>query len=684
MSFIDYLKKVIASPDRSRRSVQIIHSYFPKTPDSVKSYLDAAEENGLGGFCVNMDGETYLGEGTPETNAVWDALRQFIEACFRRGFKVWIYDEKAYPSGAAGDLVLRTNPDYQVKGLICRTVITKGGTGSAEGDSGTVKFAAAYPIGENNILLREKVFPVTVSDGSISWNLPEGTYRVCVFYTRPVNFLTENRVPYVDLMRTDVVDRFIEVTHEAYRRHLGEDTIGKITAFFTDEPGLPIHGCSSCFYEKSAVMAWTEAMDTLLPADIAEHYVDLFFDTDGDNALYRRIYWQTAAKLFEENYFKRISDWCQRHHTRMTGHLYGEETLSMQIGLNGDLFGLMRHMQAPGVDRLYCTEPRDVTAEKTASSAAHLYGRDMVMSENSFHLEHNFWNIPEEATPENRLNSAYYQIQLGVTNIASYFPYTPTPDPERKKFEERCARASLFCSVGQHETDVLVLIPMMGAYERFTVPDHKYWDVGPCIRAPHQPEPVQKLELAYGKVLELLEDSRFDFDLIDDTGLAEDVTAVNGTLRTSYETFRNLVIFDSGWISASAQETIRVYLDCSGHVTVINSDRPTDFCHEIEKIYPTHVSRCDDTDISSNLAAAPVLHIEEHCPHIRVRKSRTAEAELWLIHNRDTMNTDITVKETGNFTVFNVDMQVSSVFSDGTFTLKIPGHDILMLIRTTV
>ena len=144
------------------------------------------------------------------------------------------------------------------------------------------------------------------------------------------------------------------------------------------------------------------------------------------------------------------------------------------------------------------------------------------------------------------------------------------------------------------------------------------------------------------------------------------------------------MIFDSGWISAAAQETIRVYLDCGGHVTVINSDRPTDFCHEIEKIYPTHVSRCDDTDISSNLAAAPVLHIEEHCPHIRVRKSRTAEAELWLIHNRNTMDTDITVRETGNFTVFNADMQVSSVFSDDTFTLKIPGHDILMLIRTTV
>ena len=112
-------------------------------------------------------------------------------------------------------------------------------------------------------------------------------------------------------------------------------------------------------------------MDRLMP-DFEKNYADLFFDTDGDYRKSRRMWWKTAARLFGENYFGQIAEWCRKWGTRMTGHLYGEETLSMQIGLNADLFGLMRYMQMPGVDRLYCDDPRDVTAEKTASSAAHL------------------------------------------------------------------------------------------------------------------------------------------------------------------------------------------------------------------------------------------------------------------------------------------------------------------------
>jgi len=685
MKSTESLEKALISPGRHRRSVQIIHSYFPKTPEQVKSFLDTAEKNGLGGFCVNMDHGVYLSEGTPEADAAWEALRLFIEACFCRGFSVWIYDEKAYPSGAANDLVLKTDPDYQVKGLICRTFTAEGGIGTAESDPGTAKYAAAYPVDESGILIRTRALPVTVSpdDGRILWNLPDGQYRICAFYTRPVNFLTENRIPYVDLMRADVTDRFIEVTHEAYRRHLGDDIIRKITAFFTDEPGLPVHGCSSFFYEKNAVCAWTEAMDSLLPSDMAEHYVSLFFDTDNTekDAAFRRIYWQTAAKLFAENYFGRIAAWCGKHGTRLTGHLYGEETLSMQIGLNADLFGLMRHMQAPGVDRLYCTDPRDVTAEKTASSAAHLYGRDLVMSENSFHLEHNFWHTPENVTAGNRLNSAYYQIQLGLTNTASYFSYPNAPDDERRIFEEHFARASEFCSAGRHETDVLVLIPMPGAYERFTVPDHKYWNVGPCIEAPHQPESVRMLETAYGTVLEELENARFDFDLIDETGLADDVTAENGTLRTPYETFRNLVIFDSGLVSPGAQRTIRTYLAGGGHITVVDTDRPTAFLRELADTFPALVTRCAYTEITGRIHAAPVLRIAEPLPCVRVRKSRTDHAELWFLHNRSGEDASCTVRETGYFTVYTADMEKYNIRPDDSFTIRIPAHGILMLTR---
>lgn len=692
-----------AEPDRTYRPVQIIHHYFPKTPAETETYLDAAEKNGLGGFCVNMDlrperaeGESeeayrdrslsmYLGEGTPETDAVWEALGSFIDACFAKGFKVWIYDERAYPSGGAGRRVLDTVPDAQVKGLFCETSVSDGGRCSLPLEKGTLRFAAAYPVKEDGSLLTAEGREAVQTADALTWELPTGHWRLTAFYTRPVEFYTENRVPYVDLMRADVVDRFIEVTHGAYLRHLGAERIAKITAFFTDEPGLPTHGCSSFFYEKNAVAAWTEEMDTMLADVLPGKYAGLFFDTDRDDAALRIAYWRCAAKLFSENYFGRIGAWCEAHGTAMTGHLYGEETLSMQIGLNADLFGLARYMQMPGVDRLYCVDPRDVTAEKTMSSAAHLYGRAGVMTENSFHLENNFWNQRDEATPENRLNSAYYQIQLGVTNIASYFAYSPAFDCDRLMFEEYAARAAAFCTRGTHKTDVLVLIPMDSAYARFTPPDHKYWNVGPCTVAPYQPMPVQELERRYGDFLSLLEDTRFDFDLIDRIGLAECRTE-NGIIRTPYESFRTLAVFDSGRTDGETEAFLRRFLSSGGHLTVVNTDQPDPLYEVLETEYPGALHRCEaetDSAVAALCAAgaAPVLRLAGETASVRVRKSVTEDGEeSWFIHNRGAEDALVTADFTSDMVVYTMDMQTVRCPACRGTRLLIPAKSALMLI----
>lgn len=702
MTTTECLRERLKRPDNLRRPVQIIHSYYPKTAAETEVYLDAAEKNGLGGFVVNMDVrlprlpdesdeayrqrslDAYLGEGTPETEAEWEHLRDFIDACFVHGMEVWIYDERAYPSGAAGNKVLTGHPDDQVKGLVCCTAVAGNGRVTMPEEAGTLRYAAAYPTDEYGILNTAAPYLPEQTEAGLEWNLPDtfDLYRLCVFYTRAIGFYTENKVPYPDLMRADVTDRFIEITHEAYLRRLGEERIAKITAFFTDEPGLPTHGCSSYFYEKDAVAAWTEEMDNLLPPDMPEHYADIFFDTTGDFAAYRRKYWQCAAKLLADNYFGRIAAWCEAHGTRMTGHLYGEETLSMQIGLNADLFGLMRRMQMPGVDRLYAWNPRDVTAEKTASSAAHLYGRGMVMSESSFHLEHNWWKIPEEATHENRMNSAYYQVQLGVTHISSYYGYTPAPDPERLDFEERTARASVFCGTGTHRTDVLVLIPMNAAYERFAPPDHKYWDVGPCIVAPYQPEPIQTLEKIYGTVLESLENDKLDFDLIDETGLAE-CTVTEGQPDTGYEHFRVLVIFDSAEPEPETSRWMEDYLQDGGKIAVVETDHHSHFCERIAVQYPEQVRCTSDsavTETCRKCGASPLLTIAENCPNVRIRRSAADDAELWFLHNRSEQ-TEITICEAGDFTVFDTDGSETAVHSEGTFHLTLPAKSARMLVR---
>ena len=704
LSTLEILKQKLENPPNTFRPVQIIHGMYPKTEEDTKEYLDIAQKNGLGGFVVNMDfvperikGETdeeynerrldgYLGVGKPEYEHEWSCLKSFVEACFERGFKVWIYDELAYPSGAAGNKVLKGNPDYCVKGLVCISSDTEGGVGSFDGVAGDLVYAAAYPITKEGLLDAEKGVPVQAREGVVCYDLPSGKYKVCAFYTKPLAFLTENETVYPDLLRADVTDKFIDVTHEEYRKHLGEDIISKITAFFTDEPSLSTHGCSRFFDEVGAVCAWTEELCNIFP-DLPEKCVDIFFDTKRSFAPcdtdIRRAYWEAVENLFANNYFGRIAAWCEKYGTRMTGHLYGEETLGMQIGLNADLFGLLRKMQMPGVDRLYCFDPRDVTAEKTATSVAHMYGRAFTMSENSFHFETNFWNMPHEKSLENRINSAFYQNQLGLTNISSYFPYSRKEyDAEWKEFCENTSRAAEFISTGVHKADVFVLIPTEGAWEQYTPQDHKYWLIGPHIVAPMQHETLQVLERSYGETLLRLTEANIDYDLVDSCSFL-DCVIENGKIKTPYESFSHLVVFDSGSFADKACVQIEKFLDCGGTVTAVSSIYPTKVCAEWAKKYPlqfkfSNYEKVCETVLSGN--AKPVLDITAP-DHVRVRRSETQDAVLWFVHNR-AEKCNVTVNEIGKFFVMTpASENVKTVNSDGAFTIEMAAKSAVMLVR---
>ncbi len=651
---MENLFEKLRSPENIARPVQILHHHYPKNARDQEAFLDEAVSKGMGGFCVNMDIDEdpngYLSEDTPEAKAEWQSLCDFIDGCFRRNLCVWIYDERKYPSGAANDLVIKMLPDAQVKGLILYSRVMEGTEDALEKDARNLRHAKAYPVENGRILLKEGI-SAEAEGNDLRFCVPDDgrKYRMCAVYTGPVRFITQNGCVYTDLLRKDVTDAFLSVTHDRYLKYLGRERLSRITAFFTDEPGLPVHGCSNVFDETGAVAAWTEEMDELLPGFSDEQYLSVFLDTDGEDAFLRAAYWSLIQRLFSQNYFGRIYDWCDKNGTRFTGHMYGEETLSMQIGLNAGMFSLMRHMQMPGVDRLYCFDPRDVIAEKTASSCMHLMGCDMTMSENSFHLEKNFWNLESETTIENRLNSWYYQAQLGITNAASYFPYDG--DSERKIYEEKCGRVSEFIRLGTHRTDVLALIPMLAAFEKYKAPFEKYWLVGPCTVAPGQDEDMRMLENAYGEALLQLEDELFDFDLIDEEGL-DACRSEGGKLYTDTECFSQLVVFDTDTWNDGIIQKICSFLRLGGALSIVLDGGKSRAAEELEKEFHGRVLLTSPEGIADSLVNAKRLLEKETEKGIRVRKSEYFGHDLYFIHNR-TPEEKLAYLPKGDYRVFD-------------------------------
>ena len=698
---ISRLKTILKHPGTTHRPLPILHYRFPRQPEEMDRAIRLARENGLGGFVVSMGASEavlakwpqeqraaaalriYLEEETEESEYEWRCLRSFVEKCLNAGLEIWIYDEYTFPSGGAGGKVLEANPDYQTKALFCHTAVTEAASGHLplpafldqsslshppvlsqsslphpavldQASHGPVRFleTAAYRYIDESTVDQNSRIPLTVTGNEIRWSgLPAGRWRICVIYTGRAGFITQDGIPYVDVMRSEVTDAFLEVTHKRYLKHLGEANFQKITAFFSDEPGFPVHGCSNRFTEEDAAAAWTDEMYERLELAAKEveqrngaafPWVDIFYNTGCSCGRYRRIYWNLASELFTKNYIERIAEFLEEYGICLTGHLYGEETLSMQVGLNGDMFQAMDGMQMPGVDRLYSYSPRDIIPEKTAAGAAHLKGKPYVMSESSFHFEANDWGMPEQMTVENMINSAYYQAVLGINRIASYHPDEHRPAPEWKRYGDCISRAFTFCSLGRHVTDVLLLVPIQKAYERYRALDHKYWNVGPGTAAPLQSPSMCRLETAYGLAVQKLMDLHYDFDLISGPGLAS-CGIEEGRIISGYESFGVLLMFAERGedLETLTEFPLRDWLESGGKLILLDPDgEGTDQIKYDSRLvfrYQDQVKCGTAKQLEGLLAhsAQKVLEVGGESEGIYIQKRVTADARLWFIENRE-------------------------------------------------
>ncbi|HEX3000591.1 MAG TPA: hypothetical protein VHR86_10200, partial [Armatimonadota bacterium] len=96
------------------RPLQIVHNICLLRADSGDFHpgLQALADQGIGGIVTNVPFANYLTD-----ESAWNSLRACLSACRDLGLRVWIYDEKGYPSGAAGGRVLANHPDLEAVAL---------------------------------------------------------------------------------------------------------------------------------------------------------------------------------------------------------------------------------------------------------------------------------------------------------------------------------------------------------------------------------------------------------------------------------------------------------------------------------------------------------------------------------------------------------------------------------------
>lgn len=132
--------------------------------------------------------------------------------------------------------------------------------------------------------------------------------------------------PYADLLNEKMTNRFVELTHEVYKKHVGDEFGKTIPSMFTDEPQIcPSSTLNTSDGEGEVFLPWTPGiLDSIKAAkgiDLLERLPYIVWDKEGDDGWTRTAFLDHVQELFATNYIGVLAKWCKANNLLCTGHM---------------------------------------------------------------------------------------------------------------------------------------------------------------------------------------------------------------------------------------------------------------------------------------------------------------------------------------------------------------------------
>jgi hypothetical protein len=340
----------------------------PLDPDTLRAQLRDMAAHGARSVCMLPMPHGFRPDSTnngldPDylTPEYFDRVRLAVDEAARLGMHWWLYDEGGWPSGQALGRVVEGHPELGVQRMVRERIET----------------AESYEVPKDSFsLVTGGDTPHAFAPGETWMSSGESAWLYSVKQEGRPN-----------LLNPDATKRFIDLTHEGYRRAIGGH-FGKTVRFtFTDEPGVP-----NLDVPKS--IPWTQQMDALYTRQFGGNIKTILprlFEEPGPDApeavVRARIqFYDLWTGRFRDAYFGQLRDWCHGVGLGSGGHLNGEdETLNVVRHGFGQALRQLRAMDVPGVDviwrQLFPGKPDPNHFPKYASSAAHQNGTRFAFTE---------------------------------------------------------------------------------------------------------------------------------------------------------------------------------------------------------------------------------------------------------------------------------------------------------------
>ena len=445
------------------------------TESQIRTGIEGMAGNQFGGFLIEASGGSgrnlppeYLTalarplrpDGIEYMSEEYLSLyRLAMEEAKKRGLTTILYDDWQFPTGTVSGQINTKYPQYMAKRL---DMVEKDVAGPA-------KVELAIPKGTYMgavLMNRDTHERVDISDkrlgeGAVQADVPKGNWKAMAFYLNHDAVMKIYNPGLVDYLDEAAMDAFLSLTYQKLYDH-AKDYFGNVlTMSFYDEPSL--HWLNG----RTWTPLYNQKFQKKYGRSPIAYYPALWYDIGPETAAARNALFGLRAQLYAETFVGKLTQWCDAHGIRSSGHLDQEEVPN-PVPTNGDLMKVFEHQDIPGHDDVFWCG-RSNRGYKIVTSAAFNYDKPTVMAET-----YAAYNPIDDAIA---FRTAMDQFAMGVS-FQSPAGQIARQLKDVRALNRYTGRLSYMLQHGRHVADVAVLYPiasLQGCYKFTPDPAPKDW-----------------------------------------------------------------------------------------------------------------------------------------------------------------------------------------------------------------
>lgn len=313
----------------------------------------------------------------------WHDVDIVIDEAKKRNMKIWILDDKHFPTGYANGLIEKKYPNRKKLYLACTTADVFGSSrtltlnvsrmlkpsigywdlgkpiNQEERDKNQLYGIIAVKYADNNIFTEEAINLTDKFDGTfVTFKLPKGQWRVFVLYKTRTDGGDET---YINLIDSESAATQIEGVYQSHYEHYGQEFGKTIAGFFSDEPQfgnvVAFNSFDTQVGRYKMQLPWSNELQLGLESNYGEKLLYalpfLYVESEKQSIQFniRYDYMNQVSLLYKKNFSDAIGNWCREHGVEYIGHVVEDNGLHSRLGMGAaHYFRAMSGQDMAGID----------------------------------------------------------------------------------------------------------------------------------------------------------------------------------------------------------------------------------------------------------------------------------------------------------------------------------------------